>query len=152
MTRGKIVLITNNNVITSNEFNGDMGYNSLGEEVVHRLKNVNNAEDLMSQLKTFNENYFEYAEDEIGTYLCKSPIVFSYETYFSDWFSDYIYIKNSSDTPQEIVTRDYNPERDSWFPKKAFENVILSPGEIGIFNFGRYYGLVKNDDTVELVS
>jgi hypothetical protein len=50
-----------------------------------------------------------------------------------------------SNEPQTIVTREYRP-------KNAKGSQVLQPGEIGIFYMGSYYGLVKNDGSVEFVS
>lgn len=147
MTRGRLAIITNNKVYTSNEFNGDMYYDGYGKAAIEYLKKVYSLETLVEAVKGFNEENFNYPNKEVGVYSRKYPLVFFEKTYYSDWFSDYIYIKNVSNEPQTILARDYRPKKD----KESHEKV-LQPGEIGIFYMGSYYGLVKNDGSTEFVS
>ena len=79
-------------------------------------------------------------------YACKYPLVFSEKTYYSDWGSDFIYIKNVSNEPQTILAIEYRPKND-----KGSHEKVLQPGEIGIFHMGSYYGLVKNDGSTEFL-
>jgi hypothetical protein len=60
MTRGRLAIITNNMVYTSNEFNGDMYYDGYGETAIEYLKKVDSTEYLVEAVKEFNEENFNY--------------------------------------------------------------------------------------------
>ena len=145
MTRGRFVVITDDGVFTSCEFNGDMGYTqAYGKEVVKGLRKVKNLETFSNEIRKFNDRNFQMEDDgESNIFSCSSPIVFSKEDYYKKWFSDYLYIKNISNKPQKIVTRKPEDSFDRRLPPESFNDIVLSPKEIGIFTFGRYYGLVK---------
>lgn len=152
MTRGRLAIITKNKVYTSNEFNGDMYYEGYGESAIEYLKKVESIEYLVEAIKDFNKENFDYPNKEVGIYSYDYPLVFSEETYYSDWGSDYIYIKNVSNEPQTVVTRKYHSKEDKGLPLDSFGEKVLQPGEIGIFLYGRYYGLVKNNGSIEFLN
>lgn len=134
MTRGKFVVITDDNVFSSFEFNGDMYYDGHGHgpEVIERLGRVNNTDDLNKEVREFNENNHNYEIDDGDTFFkCQNPIDFSDE-YFSYWFSDYLYIKNLASTEKVIKDDD------------GKEHTIL-PNQIFVFDFGHLYGIVADD-------
>ena len=62
MTRGKFVVITDDRVFSSFEFNGDMYYDGHGHgpEVIERLGRVNNLEELNKEIRDFNYKNFNY--------------------------------------------------------------------------------------------
>ena len=162
MTRGRLAIIYKDSVFTSTEFNGDMYYDGYGESAIKYLKTVDSVESLLKAVKDFNKENFNYPNEEVGIYSYDYPeevgvyshdypLVFSEETYYSDWGSDYIYIKNVSNEPQTIVTRKYRPKEDKNIPLEGFGEKVLQPGEIGIFFMGRYYGIVKNNGTTEFL-
>ena len=134
MTRGKFVVITDDKVLSTFEFNGDMYYTDYGHgpEVIERLGRVNNTDDLNKEVREFNENNHKYEMDDGDTFLeCQNPIDFS-DDYFGYWFSDYLYIKNLASTEKVIKDRDGN------------EHTVL-PNQIVVFDFGHLYGIVADD-------
>ncbi len=141
MTRGKFVVITEDKVLSTFEFNGDMYYDGAGHgpEVIERLGRVNNKDDLNKEVREFNKNNFEYEMDDGDTFFeCQNPIDFS-DDYFEYWFSDYLYIKNLASTEKVIKDRD------------GKEYTIL-PSQIFVFDFGHLYGIVADDGkTLEYV-
>lgn len=152
MTRGRLAIINKDSVYTSTEFNGDMYYERYGESAIKYLKTVDSTESLLEAVKNFNKENFNYPNEEVGIYSYDYPLIFSVETYYSDWGSDYIYIKNVSNEPQTITTREYRPKEDKGIPLESFGEKVLQPGEIGIFFMGRYYGIVKNNGTTEFLN
>ena len=133
MTRGQIVLITNDAVYTAGEFNGDMYYDWYGKEVIENLKKVNSYDEYYKFVDEFNAENFEYPEQiifEIGRFDNEEDIenvnkLFDMsKDYFKNWFSDYLYIKNISTNEQEIILDD-----DDWV-------VTLKPNEICSLCFG----------------
>jgi hypothetical protein len=59
-----------------------------------------------------------------------------FDEYFKYWFSDFIYIKNASEKPVEVITREKAP-----VVKTA---VIIEPGQSEVFYFGRVW--TKEDE------
>lgn len=134
MTRGKFVVITDDKVLSTFEFNGDMYYDGQGHgpEVIERLGRVNNKDDLNKEVREFNENNHQYKMDDGDTFFeAQNPIDFS-DDYFGYWFSDYLYIKNLASTEKVIKDRDGN-------------DLTILPNQIMVFDFGRLYGIVAND-------
>lgn len=133
MTRGQFVLVTNDGIFSSGEFNGDMYYDGHGHgpEVVERLMRIQNADDFDKELIEFNEANFEY-EDYQGGYKSSVDDINFKRDYFGEWFSDYLYIKNLTDSVYEITDRDG-------------KTIMLNPDQIQIFCFGRLYGNVDSD-------
>lgn len=129
-----------------------MYYEGYGESAIKYLRTVDSAESLLEAVKNFNKENFDYPNKEVGIYSYDYPLVFSEETYYSDWGSDYIYIKNVSNEPQTVVTRKYHSKEDKGLPLDSFGEKVLQPGEIGIFLYGGYYGLVKNNGTTEFLN
>ena len=62
MTRGKFVLITEDQVHISIEFNGDMYPSGYGIEVMNRLKKVYTSDDFISGVTEFNKENFQYKD------------------------------------------------------------------------------------------
>ena len=133
MTRGQIVLITNDGLYTSAEFNGDMYYEGYGEQVIEGLEKVKSYEEYKQFVEEFNAENFEY-DDKLIYELAKTDTEDDVKTikrlltmgkdYFDSWFSDYLYIKNISDEDWEITLDD-----DDW-------TITLKSGEICSLNFG----------------
>lgn len=112
MVRGKIVLITNKTTYTSIEFNGGMNWYWYGQEIVPALQNVNDYKEYARLVTEFNSNNFEYPEQliyNLRTFKARKRMrLFDMTTaYFQKWFSDYLYIKNISDCPLTVKTRNY---------------------------------------------
>lgn len=124
MTRGQIVCITNEGVITSIEFNGDMYLSYHGERIVKRLKKDMTLSDYKKYVKYFNKTYFDYP-DELFYDVDKEYLDMNKENYFSAWFSDYLYIKNISDEDQVVIDEEFN-------------EITLHPQGYVVLCFGKY--------------
>lgn len=124
MTRGQLAIITNEKVITSCEYNGDMYWEGYGKDAVKCLKPVIDFETYKKARNVFNEIWHcTYNEKDECYDMNLNTLDFS-KNYFDNWFSDYIYIKNITEDSVEIIDRD----------KKSFN---LKPGKIAVINFGR---------------
>ena len=124
MTRGQIVCITNEGVITSTEFNGDMYLSWYGKKIIKKLKKDMTLSDYKKYVKYFNKTYFDYT-DELFYDVDKEYLDMNKEEYFSAWFSDYLYIKNISDEDQIVIDEEFN-------------EIILHPQGYVVLHFGKY--------------
>lgn len=124
MTRGQIVCITNESVITSIEFNGDCYLSHHGERIIKRLKKDMTLSDYKKYVKYFNKTYFGYT-DELFYNVDKEYLDMNKEEYLSAWFSDYLYIKNISDEDQIVIDEEFN-------------EITLHPQGYVVLYFGRY--------------
>lgn len=135
MTRGQIAIITDERIITSIEFNGDMYIeNGHGTDVLRKLCNVNDISTYERMVEKFNKTHHNYDADVLTyTIACKDSglqnIMNMSEGYFDKWFSDYIYIKNLTDNSFHWIDRDGYPQK-------------IQPSEIAVINIGR---LIKTD-------
>jgi hypothetical protein len=112
MTRGQMVIILpNNKVLTSIEFNGDMYFEGLGQEAFLRLLAVNSEEKYLETVKEFNTLHYGYKENLTYPHPYDSLVNMKNYGYFDltspdCWFSDYLYIKNISGNTQHIETHE----------------------------------------------
>lgn len=125
MTRGNFVLITDEGVFASIQFNGDMYPSYNGRYVYNILKKVETFEEFKAAIKRFNEKRFRYGEEEVNTLERYSNLDFS-DDYYGRYNSDYLYIKNISSSEYVITPR----------TKKATRSI--KPNEIQIWNFGYF--------------
>lgn len=124
MTRGQIVCITNEGVITSIEFNGDCYLSYHGKRIIKKLKKDMTLSDYKKYVKYFNKTYFDYT-DELFYDVDKEYLDMNKEDYFSAWFSDYLYIKNISDEDQIVIDKEFN-------------EITLRPQGYVVLYFGEY--------------
>ena len=131
MTRGTAYLITDKQIVSTQEFNGDMYPDGHGEEMIKRLEKVKTTTDFKSTIKKFNENNHNYKDCKLiftepkSKYANKNVVVMTDENYFNLFFSDWTFWKNISKEIIIIKTTD----------KKAIE---LTPGSQVAINFGRF--------------
>ncbi len=142
MTRGQIVIITDECVYTTTEFNGDMYVEEHGHgfEVLKELKKIKSVEDYEAFVEDFNAEHFEYNEELVyqkrGDF---KEILDMSKDYFGDWFSDYLYIKNLSSEPKEI-TLNYG------------KTLLLDPNRLMVLNFGNLFSFNSEQrDRVEFL-
>ena len=134
MTKGKLVLLTDDSIYVSVEFNGDMFYRGHGRRVLELLYLVNSVEDFERCLKKFNAEAFQYPYDEYDddSYDCgliekhwfrflKQPLYLR-ESYNYHWSSDYLYIRNISGFPVSV------------FCKRM--DIEIENNQTGVFYFG----------------
>lgn len=127
MTRGKIIGFFGDKAVVSCEFNGDMYYDCHGKEVIKGLMKTGTESELRDFIEAFDAENFGYRK-KYG-----DELVFEHENeaelwrldkdYFGKWFSDYLYVKNFSDTPLEITT-------------KKSGKIVLEKGDIVSVYFG----------------
>lgn len=133
MTRGQIVIITNDGLYTSIEFNGDMYYDFYGKQVIEKLEEIRSYEEYKKFVEEFNDENFEYDGDlvyklastdtEKDIERIKKFLTMG-KDYFDNWFSNYLYIKNISDEDCEITL-----DNDDWI-------ITLKPNDICSLKFG----------------
>lgn len=164
MTRGKIVLITNDKLLTSVEFNGDMYVeHGHGEQLLEDLPNINTEEEYRDYVVAFDSENFCYAteskRDGVNYFdneyfingvadltndeeMSVSDYLDFTSQYFEKWFSDYVYIKNISDHEEEIIcTYKVNYEENNVKAK-------IMPNGIAVLCFGEI--ILENSTGVEI--
>lgn len=131
MTRAKFVIITDDGIYNSTEFNGDGYYSCHGKDITIRLSRVANLADFERQVADFNDDTFKYDDEELVFKHSNDTdgIDFSSRDYFDEWFSDYLYIKNCRKVPVEIRLGDYRG-------KTAGPEYTLGPLDICSVHFG----------------
>ncbi len=100
MTRGKIAVITpDGDILTSVEFNGGMYIETggLGQEVFKELNLIETVKEYTALVKMFNTAHFGYAENLF--YDAPKNYLDMKHHYPDKWGSDYVYIKNLSESP-----------------------------------------------------
>ena len=132
MTRGTTILITNNSMIETTEFNGDMYLepNSNGQQMLDLLKKVKTEKDFKQAIKKFNQDNFGYKEKLFHTSRNENSITFTEQSYFKRWFSDYLFFLNISHKQIKFIDIEGKSK-------------ILKPNQIIIFYFGVYYKLTQ---------
>ena len=123
MTRGTLVLISDEGIFSSIQFNGDMYLEGKGKEVIRLLKDVTTENKFGEAITLVPASYFD--EELIfklpDDYDLKNS--FMRKVYYQEWHSDYLYIKNATSEDIEILDFDGKPE-------------ILLANELTILNFG----------------
>lgn len=169
MTRGKICVATEDKLLYSVEFNGDMyvehGY---GEEVINAFnEGITNEQEYREYVEAFDNENFNYAtekqdENEYNyfnnEYFIKGVRQENLEdketmemldfttNYFDKWFSDYIYLKNIDNERDLVIT--CNLENEDGRKEKAVTVTIRPKGYVTL-DFG---SLVKeHSENYEIV-
>ena len=128
MTRGRIIIITDNGYCISQEYNGDMYVEHYGKEVIDRLKKVKNIKDYKKENSEFCYEYYNN-EEEIKKYNSnetfnkRTNINMIGKTYYDNFFSDYLYLKNITKDTKEIIDYDGKVKK-------------IKPNEIQVYYFG----------------
>ena len=152
MTRGQIAIITGENELhTSIEFNGDMymptkKWAGHGRQVINLLKKVKDVADYQYIVAKFNCENHHYCDCERLTYKCegekaKSMLNF-FKDYFTNWFSDYVYLKNISGKEVTIIQNNYNEEGTN---DKA-EEVTIPNNAIVVLCFGKVKKIIEEKE------
>lgn len=152
MTRGTIILVGDDFVLSSIEFNGDMylDNNGHGAKVVRELKNINNCIKFNEFIYEFNKNNHCYYDVKSLTYFMplyykknrtsgfydrKNYINFNND-YFGRFFSDYIFIKSIKTESINVLTR--REEID----EVALEHYI-NKDDVKVYYFGKLYDITN---------
>lgn len=125
MTRGRFVLITDDGIYTSIEFNGDMYPDGLGLEVKSLLELVHSREDFDTVVDVFLEMMFSGYEKEEGDRVCPVDDLDFNRDYFKRFGSDYLYVKNIGSNTAVIISKGSGDIKN------------IAPGEIQCWDFGR---------------
>lgn len=148
MTRGTAYLVTDNYIIESLEFNGDMYRDGCGQEMVDILSNAKTSNDFKKGIETFNQENHKYQEFELNWVRVRSNYIeentrgedivqFTDENYFKLYFSDWTFWKNLSSKEITFRTREGG-------------KIVLPVGEVVAINFGNnaahYFGTEKQLD------
>ena len=148
MTRGTAYLVTDNYIIESLEFNGDMYRDGCGQEMVDILSNAKTSNDFKQGIETFNQENHKYQEFELNWVRVRSNYIeentrgediiqFTDENYFKLYFSDWTFWKNLSSKEITFRTREGG-------------KIVLPVGEVVAINFGKkaahYFGNEKKLD------
>ena len=143
MTRGTLVLINEDGVYYSTQFNGDMYPEGHGDEAVEMLAAVKSEQDFKNVIYRFNRRNFRYNEVELGPYFDGKPekaFADMATDYYRTWNSDYLYIKNISKKDVDIPIR-LEGEKTSTYSIKINEIIRLYFG-----HFDASYGKKETDD------
>lgn len=134
MTRGKFVMFQKDggSVLNSYEFNGDMYYdNGHGGEVCKRLKSCVDETSFKHQVDLFNRNNHNYhAYYDNCVFDTKNDKVDCNRAYFEEWFSDFLYVKNSDTVNRVVIERNGNVRE-------------IEPNDIFVLYFGTVVGIKK---------
>ena len=133
MTRGTLYIVTNEGCWSSTEFNGDMYPEGHGDRVMELLKNCNTYEQFCLIVEEFNKLHHKYAERQL-VYPCQKQFFHDFaKDYSNDYFSDWTFFKNASSKDVEFKL----------WEKSDLESLMLRPGNVIRFKFGRFYDETK---------
>ena len=137
MTRGNFVLLTNDANWMSVQFNGDMYPSYNGKLVYYMLQNqVTDYNSLAAAIRQFDDACFGYAREygeDVSPRKAPDEIDFSHD-YFKIYHSDYLYIKNTADSPITIIDSRRQEHK-------------IQPDEIQVW----YFGQLEETDPDDLV-
>lgn len=125
MTRAILVLLEDERLISTTEFNGDGYLEGYGKEYLAILEESKDTMVFESLVTDFRNKYFKHYEEDLF-YPEKRKEFYKANDVNIVSMSDYEYWKNNSTTNQRIVDREG-------------ELIILKPKEIVVFYFGRLY-------------
>ena len=125
MTRGKMIIITDEGTYRTTEFNGDMYLEGYGEEVAEKMPKINSKTDLLNYEKEFNDKHFDYPEEMELYRVDETDDMFDMGIdYYKRWSSDYLFIKNASN--KDIAIKQKNGSGE----------YILASGKTVVLHFG----------------
>ena len=172
MTRGKICVATDEKLLNSVEFNGDMYVeHGHGEEVIEAFESgITTEEEYREYVEAFDnenfcysteardnngENYFdnEYfdkgvRERPLESKEAKKLLDFT-KNYGDNWFSDYVYLKNIGTTDLYInCDYGYKDANDNYKTQKDI-SVRIAPNQYAVLCFGN---IVVEHSTCEVLT
>ena len=104
MTRGTMILVTDDGIFKTFAFNGGMNLEGHGKEVAKSMIEIQTKEEFLQYEEEFNKKYYGYPKEEIKLYPvteCDNIFDMSID-YYGRWFSDYLFFKNVRDETIEI--------------------------------------------------
>lgn len=127
MTRGNFVLITDDRILVSCQFNGDMYPEGNGTAAYALLEKTGSEERFEAAVEAFRAMYFPEYED---TDIHEVPDLDFSDDYYKRFNSDYLYIKNIGSNEARIRAR------------TTGDVANIAPAEIQVW----YYGDPKKVD------
>lgn len=125
MTRGQIaVVLPDGSLLTSIEFNGGMGLDNHGKEVIQELEAIESEAEFKEFIGKFHKEYYE-SDDKVLIFEGSDDLFDMSKNYFDNWFSDYVYVKNLSEKP--VVFTDKNGTK-----------IELDSDTVAVFYFGEF--------------
>jgi hypothetical protein len=139
-TRATLYAVTDKDVVSSVEFNGDGYPEGYGVFYIHLLEKARDLDDFIQMVQEFQQCYFRRHSDsdlfsfnKRSKYFKKGFMTMKKDEYFDNYYSDWIFIKNLSKKAFGIVTRDGNLK-------------VLNTGEQIALHFGSSEGSFKTAD------
>jgi len=106
MTRWTFYLLTDNEFLSSLEFNWEMFPDWYWNEALEKLSKVKNKNDFYKTIEDFNKAHHNY-DDEKQVYIDTLSTLWKYKNmtkgYFDYWLSDWIFIKNIRKTNYTFI-------------------------------------------------
>ena len=145
-TRGTAFLVTDNYILETLEFNGDMYRDGYGQEMVNILYDVKNVNEFKEGIDSFNKQSHDYQGFDLSTLRVRGNYIeentrgedivkMTDENYFDIYFSDWTFWKNLS-------------SKDITFKTREGASILLKKGEIVAICFGKsaahYFGTKKS--------
>lgn len=172
MTRGRICVATNEKLLNSVEFNGDMYVeHGHGEEVIEAFESgISTEQEYRDYVEAFDNENFNYSaeardsngENYFDNSICikgvrerklesketENLLDFSHN-YGDKWFSDYFYLKNIG-TTDLYITCGYNYEDENGdYKEQADVSVRIAPSQYVVLCFG---DIVIEHSTCEILT
>lgn len=171
MTRGRICVATDEKLLNSVEFNGDMYVeHGHGEEVIEAFESgITNEQEYREYVKAFDDKNFNYSAETrdsngenyfdgsvyvkgvrerlLGSEEVENLLDFSHN-YIDKWLSDYFYLKNIG-TSDLYITCAYGYEDNGIYKEQKDVSVRIAPNQYIVLCFGR---IVIENSTCEILT
>lgn len=140
MTRGTFILVCEDGVLESKEFNGGMSLDDYGTEVIIMLSQVEIPEEFEGMVSELNRTHYRYHDEQLvftkkDFYDAEDCVDFR-KDYFGRFFSDYLFIKSLKTLPIQMIDADGI-------------KTLLPCGGLVVFQFGREVPQREIQDVVE---
>ena len=172
MTRGKICVATDEKLLNSVEFNGDMYVeHGHGEEVIEAFESgITTEQEYRDYVLEFDKNNHQYqfeSRDENGyNYFDNDYFINGVRerpldskeannlrnftaNYYDNWFSDYVYLKNIGTNDLYIICNYGYEDKDGRYCEQKDITVRIAPSQYAVLNFG---DIVVKDSTCEVLT
>jgi hypothetical protein len=148
MTRGTFILIDDNKIFQSIEFNGDMYLAGHGKDALEIIKGDLNKNNFSDIIVDFNDKHHDYNDvdkftyvDDIGEFIDQNLVLDFNDKYFDRFGSDFIYLKSN----QELTIRVRGTG------DKLGEFYEIKKGGYIVLNFGRIADSKDGDEFFEIM-
>lgn len=172
MTRGKICVATEDKLLNSVEFNGDMYVeHGNGEEVIEAFESgITTEQEYRDYVLEFDKNHhqyqFETRDDKGENYFDNDYFINGVEerplesketenlldfshNYIDNWFSDYLYLKNIGTTDLYITCAYGYEDENGKYQEQKDVSVRIAPNQYAVLCFGC---IVIENSTCEILT